>query len=213
MPENQLSHKLQQGLRQLDLSQMPDEKQQFQLLRYIALLDKWNRAYNLTAVRDPLKMVTRHLLDSLAICPYLRGKSIIDVGTGAGLPGIPLAIMFSERQFTLLDSNSKKTRFIIQAAAELELGNVDVVQSRVEQYRPPHPFDTIITRAYSSLAEMVAQTEHLLAPGGVFLAMKGMNPVAELEQLDKAFELEENYKISVPGLEEQRHLLQIKRSD
>ncbi len=213
MPENHLSHKLQQGLRQLDLPQMPDEKQQSQLVRYIELLHKWNKAYNLTAVRDPLEMVTRHLLDSLAICACLRGKNIIDVGTGAGLPGIPLAIVLTDRHFTLLDSNSKKTRFIIQVVAELELGHVDVVQSRVEQYQPPHLFDTIVTRAYSSLADMVAQTGHLLSDEGVFLAMKGLNPVAELEQLDKAFELEENYKISVPGLEEQRHLLQIKRSD
>lgn len=155
-------------------------------------------------------MVIRHLLDSLSISPYLRGKSLLDVGTGAGLPGIPLAIIFPERQFTLLDSNNKKTRFVVQAASELELSNVDVVQSRVEKFQVPATFDTIITRAYSTIGDMVGQTSHLLADGGVFLAMKGTNPVTEIDDLSASYSIKENYVINVPGLEEERHLLEIK---
>lgn len=198
------------GLRQLNLAQPLDEKQQEKLIKYIELLNKWNKTYNLTAVRKPEQMVTRHLLDSLSICPYLRGKQVLDVGTGAGLPGIPLAIVFPQREFTLLDCNNKKTRFVIQAASELELPNVDVVQSRVEEFETKTFFDTIITRAYASIGGMLGQTSHLLAAEGVFLAMKGVNPVAELDELPSGYFIKESYEINVPGLEEERHLLEIK---
>ena len=198
------------GLRQLSLAQPIDENQQEKLIKYVELLNKWNKTYNLTAVRKPEQMVTRHLLDSLSICPYLRGKNILDVGTGAGLPGIPLAIVFPERQFTLLDSNNKKTRFVVQAVSELELSNVDVVQSRVEEYKPDASFDTITTRAYSAIGGMVEQTSHLMAKNGVFLAMKGANPVAEIDELPSNYVVEESHIIKVPGLEEERHLLEIK---
>jgi len=161
-------------------------------------------------VRKPEQMVTRHLLDSLSICPYLRGKRVLDVGTGAGLPGIPLAVVFPERQFTLLDSNNKKTRFVVQAVSELELPNVDVVQSRVEEFESEVLFDTIITRAYSSIEDMVKQTSHLLASDGVFLAMKGANPIAEIDELSSNYTVEESHVIKVPGLEEERHLLEIR---
>lgn len=198
-------------MRQLNLAQPLDEEQQTKLISYVELLEKWNKTYNLTAVRKPEEMVTRHLLDSLSICPYLRGKSLLDVGTGAGLPGIPLAIVFPEYQFTLLDSNNKKTRFVVQAVAELELPNVDVVQSRVEEYETEEPFDTITTRAYAAISDMVQQTSHLMATDGVFLAMKGINPLAELGELPPNYIIENNYLINVPNLDEERHLLEIKR--
>ena len=210
MRQSDLNEKLSKGLSQLNLTKPLDDKQQNTLIKYVELLNKWNKTYNLTAVRKPEQMVSRHLLDSLSICPYLRGKSILDVGTGAGLPGIPLAVVFPERQFTLLDSNNKKTRFVVQAVAELELPNVDVVQSRVEEFESEELFDTIISRAYSAIGEMVEQTSHLLAIGGRFLAMKGVNPIAEIDELPSNYILKESHVIKVPGLEEERHLLEIK---
>jgi len=209
--QSDLNEILSKGLRQLNLAQSLDEKQQSSLIKYVELLDKWNKTYNLTSVRKAEQMVTRHLLDSLSICPYIRGKHILDVGTGAGLPGIPLAIVFPEKKFTLLDSNNKKTRFVIQAVSELELHNVDVVQSRVENFQFPELFDTITTRAYSAIGEMVKQTSHLLASGGVFLAMKGANPVAEIDEMSEKYAVKESHVIKVPGLEEERHLLEIKQ--
>jgi len=205
-----LNEILSKGLRQLNLAQPLDDKQQNTLIKYVELLNKWNKTYNLTAVRKSEQMVTRHLLDSLSICPYIRGKHILDVGTGAGLPGIPLAVIFPDRQFTLLDSNNKKTRFVIQAVSELELPNVDVVQSRVEEFESEVLFDTIISRAYSAIGDMVKQTSHLLASDGVFLAMKGANPIAEIDELSSNYTIEESHVIKVPGLEEERHLLEIK---
>jgi len=201
---------LSKGLRQLNLAQLLDDKQQDALIKYVELLDKWNKAYNLTAVRKPEQMVVRHLLDSLSISPFIQGEKILDVGTGAGLPGIPLAILFPERHFTLLDSNSKKTRFVVQASSELELPNVDVVQSRVEEFKPAEGFDTVVTRAYSAIGNMVEQTSHLLLNDGVFLAMKGVNPTTEIEELTTTYVVKENHAITVPGLEEERHLLEIK---
>lgn len=210
MSQLDLNKILSKGLSQLNLAKPLDDKQQNTLIKYVELLNKWNKTYNLTAVRKPEQMVTRHLLDSLSICPYLRGNHILDVGTGAGLPGIPLAIVFPDRQFTLLDSNNKKTRFVVQAVSELELPNVDVVQSRVEEFEAEEQFDTIITRAYTSIEGMLEQTTHLLGADGVFLAMKGINPVAEIDELSSEYLLKENHVIKVPGLEEERHLLEIK---
>jgi 16S rRNA (guanine527-N7)-methyltransferase len=192
------------GLTALGL-ECPGERRQ-QLLDYVGLLAKWNRVYNLTAVRDPEEMVTRHLLDSLVVLPYLRGERVLDVGTGAGLPGIPLAIMSPEREFVLLDSNSKKTRFVQQAITELGLVNVQVVHARVEQYRPERPFDVVISRAFATVADMLAGAGRHCAAGGAILAMKGADPAAELQDVGPDFAVERVVALSVPGLDEARHL-------
>ena len=213
MSSTDLNEILSSGLRQLDLAQTLDGKQQASLIKYVELLNKWNKTYNLTSIRKPEQMVTRHLLDSISISSYLQGQKILDVGTGAGLPGIPLAILFPERDFTLLDSNSKKTRFVLQAVSELELPNVDVVQSRVEEFQPENLFDVVVTRAYSAVTEMLAQTSHLLAKDGVFLAMKGTSPTAEIETLPLSYDTKKIHKIQVPGLDEERHLLEIKATN
>jgi len=209
MSEN-LSQQLQQGLAKLGLT--VDEAVQSSLLDYVALLHKWNRAYNLTAVRKPELMITRHILDSLVINPYLSSGRIIDVGTGAGLPGIPLALIRPDDEFFLLDSNSKKTRFLTQAVTELGLKNVTVVQSRVEEFKPDQLFNTIISRAYTTLAKMISGTRHLLADGGVFFAMKGVYPVAELDELPADMRLVGSYQLHVPELDAERHLLVIQPS-
>ncbi len=183
--------------------------QQAQLLGYLALLCKWNRAYNLTAVRDPAEMVTRHLLDSLALVPRLTGTRCMDVGTGAGLPGIPLAIMFPEREFHLLDSNGKKTRFLFQVKTALALSNVTVHHARVEAFAPDRGFDVVLSRAFASLADMVAGARHLLQPEGVFLAMKGARPDGEIAALAGKCRVLGIYPLRVPGLDEQRHLVEL----
>ncbi|MFO7593594.1 MAG: 16S rRNA (guanine(527)-N(7))-methyltransferase RsmG [Pseudomonadota bacterium] len=205
-----LRTKLDAGLERLGLD-LPEAVRDG-LIAYVELLAKWNRAYNLTAVRDPAEMVTRHLLDSLAVVPYLTGQRVIDVGTGGGLPGIPLALVFPGRQFVLLDTNSKKTRFLVQAKAALRLENVTVVHARVKEYRDDQLFDCIITRAFASVADILKGSRHLLAPDGEFLAMKGAVPEAELAELPQGFCLKEVIALKVPGLEkEQRHLLRIDR--
>lgn len=186
-----------------------DAMQQEQLLTYLMLLVKWNKVYNLTAIRAPGEMVTKHLLDSLAVLPHLQGGRVLDVGSGAGLPGIPLAVADPAREFTLLDANSKKTRFLLQAKGELRLSNLSVVHSRLEQYRPGRLFDTVTARAFASLAEMAAGTAHLLAPGGSLLALKGDYPQQELDALPAGFAVREIIALTVPGLEARRHLVRI----
>lgn len=176
-------------------------------LQYLALLEKWNRAYNLTAVREKGRMVSQHLLDSLAIAPHIRGSRVLDVGTGAGLPGIPLAIAFPEWQFTLVDSNGKKTRFVQAAVRELGLHNVVVEQCRIEDLNGGAGFDTITSRAFSDLAVMFDLTRHLLAPGGRIAAMKGPRAEHELAALEGRVEDVELFNIQVPGVEAQRILL------
>jgi 16S rRNA (guanine527-N7)-methyltransferase len=204
----ELRAKLDAGLERLGL-ELPEAVRDG-LIAYVELLAKWNKAYNLTAVRDPQEMVIRHLLDSLAVVPHLTGQRIIDVGTGGGLPGIPLSLVFPERQFVLLDANSKKTRFLVQAKAALGLENVTVVHSRVEDYRPAQPFDIVITRAFASVADILIGSRHLLTPEGEFLAMKGVVPEEELAALPPGCRLIEVIPLTVPGLEqEQRHVLRI----
>jgi 16S rRNA (guanine527-N7)-methyltransferase len=191
------------GLESLNLSL--SENQIEQLLDFIKLLEKWNKAYNLTAIRDREAMVSLHLLDSLAITPYIEGKKIIDIGTGAGLPGIPLAIYFPEIEFTLLDSNAKKTRFVQQAILELKLKNVSVCHSRVEQFHPENSFDTVITRAFASLSDIVEWTAHLLSKEGVLLAMKGQSPDVLIMESAKTTLI----PVNVPGISADRCLVKI----
>ncbi|WP_261842955.1 16S rRNA (guanine(527)-N(7))-methyltransferase RsmG [Aliamphritea ceti] len=184
-----------------------NEQQYTALLQYHALLVKWNKTFNLTAVRSPEEMITRHLVDSLSVLPHIRAERLIDVGSGPGLPGIPLAICRPDLPITLLDSNIKKSRFQFQAKAELKLDNVEVVHERVEKFQPEILFDGIISRAFASLQDMLNWTQHLCAPEGVFLAMKGMYPVEEIEQLPDHIRLHESLELSVPGTEGERHLL------
>ena len=199
---------LQRGCAALELALEP--RQEALLLDYLEMLRKWNSAYNLTAVREPGQMVTRHLLDSLAMAPHLRGKTVIDVGTGAGLPGIPLAILYPRRDFSLLDSNGKKTRFLFQVKTALRLDNMQVHHQRVESFRPSAPFEAVTSRAFASLADMVAGCRHLLAGNGRFFAMKGTYPEQELAALDPACEVVAVHSLEVPGLAEQRHLVELK---
>jgi len=191
------------GLEALNLSIAEDKVEQ--LLSFIKLLEKWNKAYNLTAIRDKEDMVRLHLLDSLAIVPFIEGKRVIDIGTGAGLPGIPLAIYLPDIEFVLLDSNAKKTRFVQQAIIDLKLGNVSVCHNRVEQYHPEKGFDTAITRAFASLSDIVQLTAHLLNKDGVLLAMKGQAPdVLELESAITTL-----IPVNVPGITAERCLVRM----
>jgi len=199
---------LRNGIEQLGLS-ISDEQQQ-KMLDYLGLLEKWNKAYNLTAVRDPIQMVTRHLLDSLTVVPYIKGQRVLDVGTGPGLPGIPLAILFPEIQFVLLDSSSKKTRFMTQAIGALAIGNVEVHNSRVEAYHSEVLFDQVASRAFAEIALMVTLTRHLLSPQGEWLAMKGQYPNEELAVLEALCETFEVSTVTVPGDDAARHIVQLK---
>jgi len=187
---------LKQGLQSLGLKAVCDP-----LLQYLLLLNKWNVAYNLTAIRDLESMVSKHLLDSLAILPWLNGVRILDVGTGAGLPGIPLAIANPEIHFVLLDSNGKKTRFLQEAKRQLDLKNLEIVQFRVENYHPAQGFDTVISRAFSSLEQMIHWTEHLLAKDGNWLAMKGRYPDTELDIIQQKYRVE---RYTVAGVDGER---------
>jgi 16S rRNA (guanine527-N7)-methyltransferase len=180
------------------------------LLDYLDLLVRWNRTYNLTAVRDPAEMVTRHLLDSLAVLPHVRGETLADLGSGAGLPGIPLAIARPGLKVTLVDSNGKKVRFLREAARALPLANVKVQQVRVEDLQGN--FDCITARAFASLADMLAWGGHALAPAGVWLAMKGQIEAGELAQVPAAFRVAAVHVLEVPGLDAQRHLVEIRHS-
>lgn len=177
------------------------------LLAYLALLDKWNRVYNLTAVRDTERMVSHHLLDSLAAVPFFQGGRVLDVGSGGGLPGIPLAIARPDLQVTLIDSIAKKTAFLLQAKTELGLDNLSVVTNRVEDYRPETGFDLITSRAFSDLREFVALTRHLLKPAGRWLAMKGLYPHEELALLPAGVRVSADHVLAVPGLDATRHLI------
>lgn len=180
------------------------------LLTFLNMLDRWNKAFNLTAIRNPIDMLRLHLLDSAAMHPLIQSvDSVIDVGSGAGLPGIPLAILNPDKHFTLLDSNGKKTRFIFQVASELALTNVKEVNSRVEAYQPQIPFDMVITRAFSSLPKMLRQCNHLVANEGSFLAMKGKKPDLELSQIEKAYKVIDLSRIVVPKIEGERHVVKI----
>ena len=196
-----------EGIQQLGLEVTPAQVDL--LMDYLALFIKWSKAYNLTAIRKPKEMVTLHLLDSLAVVPHFEGNNVLDVGTGAGLPGIPLAILFPDTKFTLLDSAGKKIRFLFQVINELGIKNVQVQNLRVEAFKPVDKFDVVISRAFASIADFVACTGHLLTENGQFWAMKGQNPVDELSQLKKHYIVASFQPLLVPGLDAERCLVRL----
>ncbi|BCE01065.1 16S rRNA (guanine(527)-N(7))-methyltransferase RsmG [Marinicellulosiphila megalodicopiae] len=204
--------RLERGFSELKLATTPEQVEQ--LLAYHTLLIKWNKAYNLTAIRDPMEMIDRHLVDSLGIIDFLDDiKRLIDVGTGGGMPGIIIAIMRPEIHVTLLDSNGKKTRFLQQVVMSLKLSNAKVVQSRLESFHVENEdlFDCITSRAFATLQDMVDKSHTLLASSGQYLAMKGINPVDEISQLPLGFKVNKVCPLSIPFADGQRHLVSIVR--
>ncbi len=197
----------------IEMSVTLSESQVEKLLAYVREFEKWNKAYNLSAVRDIHQMIARHLLDSLSVVPWFKGNKnfsaarVIDVGTGGGLPGIPLAIMFPEQQFTLLDSNGKKTRFLFHVKTLLGLTNVTVENRRVEEFKPEQKFNVVISRAFASLQDMIDSCTHLLDKDGIFLAMKGLFPLDELAPIADKIALIESVKLLVAETDGERHLL------
>lgn len=184
-------------------------EQQQKLVTYVELLDKWNKAYNLTSVRDPEEMMVRHILDSLALVPLLQsGQRYIDVGTGPGLPGIPLAIAMPNTSFTLLDTLGKRVRFMVQVKHQLKLENIEPIQCRVEEFKPEFPFDAILSRAFASINDMLSWCAHL---GTKFLAMKGVYPEQEIAELPKGFSLKNSTQLQVYQLDEARHLIELEK--
>ena len=206
-----LQLQLESGLAAMQIEATPELIQQFMLL--LRLLDKWNRAFNLTAVRDPNEMVTRHILDSLSARPFLTGVSVLDVGTGAGFPGLPLALVEPQRHFTLLDSGGKKIRFVRHVLGELALANVIVEQLRVEAFEPADLYDVVISRAFSSLSAFVRRCGGLVATGGCLLAMKGRYPQDELTGVPGTWEVADVARLEVPGLAGERHMVVMRRHD
>lgn len=207
---NQIATLLRQGVAAMGLT-LPATAME-QLTSYLALLVKWNRVYNLTAIRDEVKLVSHHLLDSLAVVAHLPDGNLIDIGSGAGLPGIPIAISSPDRFLTLLDSNQKKGAFLKQAVAELGLPRAQVVIQRAETYRPAELFTTVVSRAFSDLTEFVKLAGHLCAPNGVMIAMKGVHPHEELAQLPTAWNVVKTLRLEVPQLEASRHLVFMRSS-
>jgi len=188
------------------------ERQAGQLIRLLDELDDWNQRMNLTAIRERGAQITKHLLDSLSVQPFLHGERVLDVGTGAGFPGLPLAIVNPERSFTLLDSTAKKLKFIEHAAALLELTNVQTVHTRAENFRPPERFDIVLSRAVGPIEQFVKWAGHLCVGGGRLLAMKGRHPEAELAGLPSGWKVAAVHRLNVPALDEERHLVEICRS-
>ena len=199
------AQQLAQGLAAMGL-EVPAAAQE-KLLAYAALLEKWNKTYSLTALRGADKAVSHHLLDSLAVLPHVPAGTLLDVGSGGGMPGIPLAIVLPELAVTLIDSNSKKTAFLRQAAIELRLSNVNVHCGRVEQYHPSLPFSAITSRAFAELTDFVVLSRHLLAADGVWLAMKGVRPEAEIAALPAGVRVRAVHPLQVPGVEGERHVV------
>jgi len=204
----QAEERLSQGLEQLGLS--VDADKQEKLMLYLRLMLKWNRAYNLTAIRELDEMVIRHLLDSLSIMAYIECSRVLDVGSGAGLPGVPLAICMPDCQFVLLDSNGKKTRFLRQAKIELAIENIDIIHSRIEDYKPSSGFEVITCRAFAALNTILDRTEHLVTSTTRIMAMKAK---ADLSVLTEGFEPRAQHRLQVPWLNEERHLLEITPSE
>ena len=204
-----LENKFKQLLAQASISL--SDQQINQLLAYVALLDKWNKAYNLTSVRDPKDMLVKHIMDSLVVAEHLKGKHYIDVGTGPGLPGMVLAIALPDTEFVLLDSLGKRVTFLKQVKHELGLKNVTPVQSRVEEYQPSVKLDGVLSRAFASIDDMLHWCAHLIDQDGRFIALKGQYPQQELANLADGFSFEQDIELSVPELEGERHLIILKK--
>lgn len=204
---NNMQRELIKGLDQLNI--VANQEQQDQLLSLLQQLSKWNKTYNLTAIKDPMECLTLHLFDSLAVIPFISQETILDVGAGAGFPGLPLAIMLPKTQFTLLDSNSKKIRFIRQQIHELKLSNVEVIHSRVEDVKGAQ-YQGIISRAFASIEDMVNLTKHLLASDGLWLAMKGKYSGLETEELKALVEEVDAHELRIPRLNGQRCLVRLR---
>ena len=205
-----LAQQLAQGVLELGFT-LPAGAQQ-RLLEYLALLQKWNRVYNLTAVREAPRMVSQHLLDCLAAAPHVAAATLLDVGSGAGLPGIPLALALPDARVTLLDSNHKKAAFLKQAVMELKLVNAEVVCERAETWNPSTTFEVVISRAFSDLSEFVSVAGWHAAAGGRLVAMKGVHPYEEIAQLPPGWEVRQVIPLTVPGLRAQRHLVTLVRN-
>ena len=204
-----LAEQLQRLIKESGLS--VSEQHQAQLVRLVELLNKWNKAYNLTSVRNPADMLVKHIMDSIIVSPHLDGQRFIDVGTGPGLPGLPLAIINPDKEFFLLDSLGKRIRFIKQVVHELNLTNVTPVQSRVEEFEPETGFDGVISRAFASLDDMLDWCHHLPHSEGKFYALKGLVPDEELSHLKAGLQLEQVYPLQVPRLDGERHLVVVKQ--
>jgi 16S rRNA (guanine527-N7)-methyltransferase len=189
-----------------------DEPIQQKLLAYLDLITTWNKVFNLTNILNPREMVYLHLIDSLAIAPYLHGSRLLDVGSGAGLPGIPLALVHPEQEWVLLDKNSKKTRFLTQAVAELGLRNVQVVHSRSEDFQPAVGFDSILSRAYGTLSMFTETTQHLLRENGIFVAMKGKYPQDEVQALPADIVVKSIHQIDINGMDIERHIVCLQKT-
>ncbi|QYK01416.1 16S rRNA (guanine(527)-N(7))-methyltransferase RsmG [Shewanella psychrotolerans] len=202
-----LSVQLDTYLADIDMTATPEQKQK--LLDFVAMLAKWNKAYNLTSVRDPEQMLIRHIMDSLAASKHLVGERFIDVGTGPGLPGIPLAIMNPDKTFVLLDSLGKRIRFQKQVQFELGINNISSVESRVEAYQPEEKFDGVLSRAFASIEDMLHWCQHLPKENGCFYALKGQLSDEEMAQLPEGYSVTDVFELKVPRLEEQRHLLRV----
>lgn len=201
-----LADALSSGIEQLHMAMSAEQQQQ--LLAYVALLNKWNKVYNLTAVREPARMIGLHILDSLALLPHLgRAKSMLDVGSGGGLPGICIAIAAPMLEVVMLDSLLKKTTFIRQAIGELGLANASVVCERVETFQPARQFDLVVSRAFAELADFARSAAHLIAPGGKLLAMKGLYPHDELARLPDGISVVDVVELHVPQIDGKRHLV------
>lgn len=198
---------LKDGAQQLDVTL--SEEAALNMLRLLDELDEWNQRMNLTAIRERASQVTKHLLDSLSVARFLHGERIIDIGTGAGFPGLPLAIAMPDRQFTLLDSTAKKLKFIDHVCSTLGLRNVQTMHARAESFKPKERFDIVISRAVGPVQTFVKWTGHLCAGGGRLLAMKGRYPTDELSPLPSGWKLATVHRLAVPGLDEERHLVEI----
>ena len=206
-----LSAQLNDYLAEVGLTATEHQKQQ--LVDFVGMLNKWNKAFNLTSVRDPEQMLIRHIMDSLVVSPHLQGNRFIDVGTGPGLPGIPLAILNPDKEFVLLDSLGKRIRFQKQVQFELGINNISSVESRVEAYQPEELFDGVLSRAFASIQDMLQWCHHLPKSDGCFYALKDQLSEEEMSQLPAGFVVTDTFELKVPKLDEQRHLLRVIKQD